>query len=462
LSQGALFPTLSGEVDRASAAAGSGQNLDDAITPAVRKVRRAGPYRLLKLLGRGGMAEVYRAERPPGVAGPGPANCVVKTIRGELAQSPEFARMFAGEIQVMRLLQHPNIVRTYDHGMAAGTLYLTMEFLDGLNLSRLVRSLAQMGERLPVPLAAYIAAEIAEALAYAHAVRDEHGRCLGLVHRDVSPGNIMLLRNGQVKLVDFGIAKMSATVSARARRAAGRAAGPELVKGKPNYMAPEQLLDQPLDGRADLFSLGVVLWELLTWRPLFSRPTPRELAAVVLAGDIERPSVLCPEVSPALETIVLRALDRDPRRRQRGADELARELRRFALPAEQARPLLGKVVDGLARRAAAPPAPARPPSPPPAQSPWPATTALPAASLPAAISAVGGRGVRSQVRALAWTILVAAAAFLGGVKWAGRNPTATSVVSAERTVPSRLRQNARIHPLPSKKIVSNASETSSR
>jgi serine/threonine protein kinase len=274
----------------------------------------------------------------------------------------------------------------------------------------------------------------------------------------------MLLRDGQVKLVDFGIAKMSATVSARVRRAAGRAAGPELVKGKPNYMAPEQLLDQPLDGRADLFSLGVVLWELLTWRPLFSRPTPRELAAVVLAGDIERPSLLCPEVSPALEAIVLRALDRDPRRRQRGADELARELRRFALPVEQARPLLGKVVDGLARRAAAPPAPPRVPSPPPLQAPRPPTTALPAlpaGSVPAALSTIG-RNVRSQVRVLAWTILVAAAGFLGGVKWAGRNPTATSVVSAERTVPSQLRQNARIHPLPGKKIARNASETSSR
>jgi serine/threonine protein kinase len=107
-------------VDRATVTAGDGLTLEEAITPVVRRIRRAGPYRLVQLLGRGGMAEVYRAERAPGIAGPGPATCVVKTIRGELAQSPELARMFADEIQVMRLLQHPNIVRTYDHVVKTG------------------------------------------------------------------------------------------------------------------------------------------------------------------------------------------------------------------------------------------------------------------------------------------------------------------------------------------------------
>ena len=301
------------------------------------------------------------------MAGPGPATCVVKTIRGELAQSPEFARMFADEIQVMRLLQHPNIVRTYDHGLAAGTLYLAMELLDGLSLSRLVRTLAHAGQRLPVPLAAYIGAEIAEALAYAHAVRDEHGRCLGLVHRDVSPGNVMLLRDGQVKLVDFGIAKMSATVSARARRAAGAPPAPDVVKGKPNYMAPEQLLGRPLDGRADLFSLGVVLWELLTWRPLFNRPTTQELAAVMLAATSSgRPR--CARSAAGAGGI-------GPARAGPRSDPAAAARRRATWrascggsprPPDQARQLLGQVVGGWRNRRRCPhPRRCRAPSPAP-------------------------------------------------------------------------------------------------
>jgi serine/threonine-protein kinase len=277
----------------------------------------------------------------------------------------------------------------------------------------------------------------------------------------------MLLRDGQVKLVDFGIAKMSATVSARARRAAGRAAGPELVKGKPNYMAPEQLLDQPLDGRADLFSLGVRALGAAHLAPPVQSPDPGGTGRGRAGRGHRAPLGAVPRtVARPGGDRAARALDRDPRRRQRGADELARELRPFALPVEQARPLLGKVVDGLARRAAAPPLPARPASSPPRPAPWPAatapaTTALPAASVPAAKSTVSA-ALRSRVRVLAWTILVAAAAFLGGVKWASHNPMAPSVVPAERTVPSQLRQNARIQPIPGKKIVSNASETSSR
>jgi serine/threonine protein kinase len=439
-------------VDRATAAAGLGLDLEDATTSVARRVRRAGPYRLLQLLGRGGMAEVYRAERAPGVPGLGPATCVVKTIRGELAQSPELARMFADEIKVMHLLQHPNIVRTYDHGLAGGTLYLAMELLDGLSLARLVRSLAHAGLRLPLRLAAHIGAEIAEALAYAHAIRDAHGRCLGLVHRDVSPGNIMLLTDGQTKLVDFGIAKMSATVGARARRAIGATTTPLVVKGKPNYMAPEQLLGRPIDARADLFSLGVVLWELLTWRPLFNRPTTQELAAVLLAGDIEPPSALCPEVPRALESIVLRALDRDPGRRPESAGELARELRRFAPPPDQARHELGQVVRELREhRVETPRRPQARVRPPEISSRAPAIQPPPALRAPPA-----------RLKVLLWTVAIAALAFLGGVKWAGRQQAQPAVVAPERARSFQEGPRARIQPLPRKINNLNAPETSHR
>jgi serine/threonine protein kinase len=414
-------------VDRARSIADP--DLDSAITPVVRKVRRIGPYRLLELLGRGGMAEVYRAERPPQLAGGGPTRCVVKTIRGELAQAPEFARMFADEIQVMRLLQHPNIVQTYDHGIAGGSLYLAMELLDGMSLSRVVRGLSQQGQTLPVSLVAYIGAEIAAALAYAHAVRDQQGRGLGLVHRDVSPSNVMLLADGQVKLVDFGIAR----IASRARRLQTGRPAQTVVKGKPNYMAPEQLQGEALDGRADLFSLGVVLWELLVWRPLFSRPTTQEVAALVLGGDIEPPSSQRPEVPAALEAVILRALERDPRRRQASAAELERELRPFALP--DGPRMLGQLVRALHRRS---PSSGLPASLPPDTSTTPATIATPRTPAPAmprrrSPPPVPQRARRLLLRGraplLVWTFVVAATAFISGAEWGRRR--ASGPVAAE-------------------------------
>jgi serine/threonine protein kinase len=241
-----------------------------------------GPYRLLAQLGRGGMAEVHRAERPTNLAAGGPTDCVVKVLRADKANSVDLARMFEAEIRLMSRLHHPNIVRTYDGGIIDGRPYLAMELCTGANLHQLGKALALEGLTFPPEVAVFIAHEIAQALAYVHSLPDRRGRRMGLVHRDVSPSNIMLLDSGAVKLLDFGVAKATRPVTVVT--GSNPVPRPEqtrvdTIKGKLRYMAPEQVLGRPLDGRSDLFAVGVILWELLAGRSLFARETPQETGA---------------------------------------------------------------------------------------------------------------------------------------------------------------------------------------
>jgi len=353
----------------------------EELTPVAGLARRVGPYLLHELIGRGGMAEVFAAERPASLAGNGPRNCVVKTIRGDLSE--ELAQMFADEIRVMRLLDHPNIVRTFDHGIAGGALYLAMERLDGVSVGRLLRALHKTGKPMPVELAAYIAHQVALALAHAHAATDPQGRPLGLVHRDISPGNVMLLDSGQVKLVDFGIAK----IRHHLRRTTTQV---DMVKGKVAYMAPEYLMGRPFDGRADLFALGVLTWEMLAGRPLFSRGTHQDTATEVLRGTIPSLATFRSGVPTTLETLVLQLLERDPRRRIPGGAELAAALTPLIPTVPHPAWTLARMVSEVSKqkqtparsltpylKATAAPAPA-PPTPPPA-------AALPLRPVPALV-----------------------------------------------------------------------------
>jgi serine/threonine-protein kinase len=267
---------------------------------------RLGEYELLERLGVGGMAEVFRARltRAEGFE----KTVVVKRILPHLTRDPEFVRMFIAEAKLAAQLIHANIVQVSDFGSLDGQLYIVMDFVDGLNL-RQVQDAGPVG----VAEAVLIASEVANALVFASSQ--------AVVHRDVSPQNILLSRHGEVKLSDFGIAK--AADSSLGNTATGT------LKGKIQYMAPEQLRGEPVDARSDIFSLGVVLWELLAGRVLFSGPTELGILERRKAGwPLDRPSKYNSEVPPGLDQVVLKSLEDRPDRRFSTASELAGALER--------------------------------------------------------------------------------------------------------------------------------------
>jgi serine/threonine protein kinase len=270
-------------------------------------------------LGSAGNAELYRGLWCPG---PGTAEqmCVVKRLGAELGRSPTFVRMFEEEARILAQLDHPAIVRTFDSGSCDGVPYVVLEWLDGRDLYRVLKSLRQQGRPgLPVEVAIYVARQVALALAHAHAAHDQDGQPLHLVHRDIRPDNITVLRDGRVKLGEFGVARASSFISLSITLAG-------ISRTKPVYLAPEQVSGGPLDARADLFSLGVVLWEMLTGRPLFPPTSPREAAARVLKADLPRPSSIESEVPPELDALVMRLLERAPGKRLQSAMDLAQRL----------------------------------------------------------------------------------------------------------------------------------------
>jgi eukaryotic-like serine/threonine-protein kinase len=284
-----------------------------------------GPFRFLERIERGGPAELYRAlwaEAPV----PGERSCLVKRLRPELASSPAFRRMFVEESRIMMYLRHPGVARVYAHGDIDGLPYVATEPLDGLSLARLLGASRASGRKLPIEVVAYIGQQLATTLAHAHQAADPGGAPLSIVHRDVRPANIMLLTDGQVKLVEFGVARMASFVSQSANLAG---AGTMPGEGKACYASPEQLLGAPLDGRADLFSLGVSLWEMLVGRPLFPPGPPNDVAARVLQAPLPRPSAVRPDVPQAFDDLIGRLLDRDLGRRLASGGDVAAALAEF-------------------------------------------------------------------------------------------------------------------------------------
>jgi serine/threonine-protein kinase len=276
-------------------------------------IEKFGRYYLLDRIAVGGMAEVYRAVTR-GVEG-FRRTFVVKKILAEKASSPTFVRMFCDEARISARLHHPNIVQVYDFGHVGGSYFLAMEFLPGKDLSSLLRVLRAAKASVPPSLAAFIAREVALGLHHAHALRGSSGQPLGIVHRDVTPSNIMLLFAGNVKVLDFGIAKV----------AEGAQAEGGGVKGKYGYLAPEQARGDDVDGRADVFALGVTLWEMLVGRRLFAGKNDLETLGNVLQKPVPAPSSLRPGVPPELDRIVLRALERARDQRYATAEEMARD-----------------------------------------------------------------------------------------------------------------------------------------
>jgi serine/threonine protein kinase len=281
--------------------------------------RRFGAYTLEAKLGHGGMAEVFRATRE-GVAGFA-RTCVVKRILGPHNEDPTFVDMFINEAKIAAKLTHPNIVQVYELGQVNGEFFIAMEYVNGRDLLRILRELAQTrpdDPAIPPSLAAYIARETCRGLQVAHDHADERGKARPIIHRDISPQNIMISFDGVVKLVDFGIAKALGTMREDTRTGA--------LKGKFAYMAPEHVEGQSPGPSADVFSTGVVLHEMLTGRRLFKGPTDYDTLSKVRSMTVPPPSTLNPSVPPELDAIALRALERDRAVRYEKAAQMAREL----------------------------------------------------------------------------------------------------------------------------------------
>ena len=274
-----------------------------------------GPYLLTECVGQGGMAVVYKATRQ----GPGgfEKTVVVKAMLPALSAQREFVAMFSAEARLMAALSHPNIVQVHDFGVVDGIPYLAMEYLAGRNLSQLRAALGARGLKLPVGASLAIAREMCHGLGYAHEFIDSDGRKRQIIHRDVSPSNVMVGRDGSVKLLDFGVAKIVGEFDYDVTQS---------FKGKYAYMAPEQVNHQPIDRRVDVFAAGVILHELLTGKRLFAAPTELETLQRVSAAQVIAPSVDNRDVPRALDTIVKKALARNPGQRYMSGGELAEAL----------------------------------------------------------------------------------------------------------------------------------------
>ncbi len=277
---------------------------------------RLGRYRVLRRLGAGGMAEVFLA-KARGAEGIEKV-LVVKRVLPTFARSQRFVDMFTAEAQVAVRLNHPNVVQVYGFEREQDEFLLAMEFVDGLDLGRLVSAARRQGRRIPPPLAAYVCMEVAKGLDYAHRRRDEEGRELEIVHRDVSPQNILLSYDGVVKVADFGIAKA---------RLVSEETG--VIKGKFAYMSPEQASGERVDRRSDVYSLGVVLAELLMHRPMHQGHRGLEVLERVRRGEVTFPRDVDPTVPEQLDQIVRKALQLDPEDRHQSARSLASDLARY-------------------------------------------------------------------------------------------------------------------------------------
>ena len=276
---------------------------------------RLGPYELLERLATGGMAEVYLARR----AGPhGFAKLVaVKRILPQLASDSDFVAMFVDEARVTARLAHPNIVQVFDFGEQEGELYMAMEYVDGTTGARLIRAAAARNEDIPLEVSLHVALSVLRGLEYAHNARDENGKPLFLVHRDVSPGNVLIDRSGAVKLTDFGIARAA---EFERRTDVGQ------LKGKLGYMSPEQVVGRELDARSDLFTLGIVLAEMVTVRPLFSGGRELDVLLRIRDADVSAIDRNAGRVPDDVRAVLYRALSKEPAMRFPSASAFAEAL----------------------------------------------------------------------------------------------------------------------------------------
>ncbi len=277
-----------------------------------------GKYFLLERLAVGGMAEVFKA-KTFGVHG-FERLLVIKRILPHLCEDEEFVEMFIDEAKISVELSHPNIAQIFDLGKIGDNYFIAMEYIDGKDLRAILKKLKGTGRKISIPMAVFIAMEVCKGLDYAHNKKDANGKPLGIIHRDISPQNIMISYEGAVKIVDFGIAKAESKLS---KTQAG------VLKGKFGYMSPEQALGGNIDHRTDIFSLGIVLFEILTGRRLFLGDSDFETLEMIKKAEVPPPSKFREEIPEVVDKIVLKALEKEPDMRFASAKDMQVELTKF-------------------------------------------------------------------------------------------------------------------------------------
>jgi len=279
------------------------------------QVRKFGKFELIAHLATGGMAEIYLA-RQSSIAG-FQKLLVIKRILPHLSREDVFVEMFLDEARIAAQINHPNVVQIYDLGCVDGQYFIAMEYLEGEGLSEVMRKARKQRQPISSVLVAGIALQMCEGLHHAHTMLGPDGDPLKVVHRDVNPQNIFVLYSGGVKLVDFGIAKA-------AKRFSQTSTG--MLKGKYGYMSPEQIMNLNLDSRSDVYSAGVVLWEMLTGRRLFRQSNELEILRAITEQDPPPPSSILPTIPEALDEITMKALKRSRDLRYQTAGEMRLEL----------------------------------------------------------------------------------------------------------------------------------------
>ena len=287
--------------------------------PAHSDTTRLGSFEILRKLARGGMAEIFLAR----TSGPSGFEklVVLKKILAKYADKPRYVQLFLDEAKLAASLDHPNIAQTYDIGMSDGSYFFTMEYLHGQDVRSILHRSWRIGERFPIEHAVQIARHVASALHFAHEKRGGDGGLLGLVHRDVSPSNVIVTYDGATKLLDFGVAK-SALSTVKTRTGA--------LKGKISYMSPEQARGAMVDRRSDIFSLGIVLWEMVATQRLYRAENDLATLQMIITQPPRPPSQVRPDCPRELERIVLRALAQNPDARYPTAAHLAADLDELA------------------------------------------------------------------------------------------------------------------------------------
>src|ERR1700712_4916539 len=275
-------------------------------------------YKVLEKIASGGMAEVFRAESA-GLEG-FKKTVAIKRVLPHLSEKKQFIGMFLDEARVSAQLSHSNCVQVFDIGVGDNTYFIVMEYVDGADLKGLIEHRQKTGTPFPVEEACLICVRICEGLSYAHELTDNNGESLHIVHRDMSPPNVLITRFGEVKIVDFGLAKANSQLEK---------SEPGIIKGKFSYLSPEAAMGQEVDARTDIFAVGIILWELLGGQRLFLGETDFQTVKKVQQAQVPSISQVNRKVPPELERIVNKALVRDSVQRYGTARELGQDLIRF-------------------------------------------------------------------------------------------------------------------------------------
>jgi serine/threonine-protein kinase len=272
-------------------------------------------YHIVQRIAAGGMAEVYRAESS-GIEG-FRKKVAIKRVLPKLSANRDFINMFLDEARLGAYLSHSRCVQVFDIGQGGGAHFIVMEFVDGADLKEVLEYLATQQQHMPIEVACRIALDVCEGLSYAHNAKDHSGRPLDIVHRDISPHNVLMTRFGEVKLVDFGLAKASSHLTSEDE---------DIVKGKFGYLAPEVTRGEKTDRRVDIFAAGILLWEMLTGRRLFLGASDVETFKLVRDAVIPDPREFRPDIPQDVLSVLGRALAGNPAQRYPVADEMARDL----------------------------------------------------------------------------------------------------------------------------------------